>query len=257
MAVDVERSGQVATIVLNRPDVLNAFNTEQLNLLSDAIDNIAHDHAIRVVIITGSGDRAFAAGADIAEMRDKRPTEAFEFSRLGQSVCAAIESMPQPVIAAVNGFALGGGCELALACDIRICSENAQIGQPEVGLGILPGWGGTQRLTRLVGPGISKELIMTGRRVKSDEALRIGLVNAVYPPDELLDRAREMAERIAANGPHAVQASKQAINRAVDLDLASGTMYEAQLFALCFDTEDQREGMTAFLERRKTDFSGR
>lgn len=257
MAVDVQRSGRVATIVLNRQDVLNAFNTEQLNALAEAIRGIASDDGIRAVIITGAGDRAFAAGADIAEMRDKRPTQAFEFSRLGQSVCASVESMPQPVIAAVNGFALGGGCELALSCDIRICSENAQIGQPEVGLGILPGWGGTQRLTRLVGPGLSKELIMTGRRVKADEALRIGLVNAVYPAAELLERATEMAESIANNGPNAVQASKQAINRAFDLDLASGTVYEAQLFALCFDTEDQREGMSAFLDRRKANFSGR
>src|SRR6185437_11029635 len=177
----------------------------------DAIQTLSGDHEIRVVILTGAGERAFAAGADIAEMREKGPSEALAFARLGQSICAAIEAAPQPYIAAVNGYALGGGCEVSLACDIRIASENAALGQPEVSLGIPPGWGGTQRLTRLVGPGLARELIYTGRRVKADEALRIGLVNAVYPLNELMDRAREMADSIAANAPVAVGFSKDAI----------------------------------------------
>lgn len=257
MAVDVERSGQIATITLNRPEVLNAFNTEQMEALRDRVAELRADESIRVIIVTGAGDRAFAAGADIAEMRDKSPSEALAFARLGQGVCSALETAPQPVIAAVNGFALGGGCEIALACDIRLASENAVLGQPEVGLGIPPGWGGTQRLTRLVGQGLAKELILSGRHVKAEEAARIGLVNAVYPREELMDKARELAEQIAANAPVAVRFAKEAINRAPDVDLETGLAFEAQAFALCFDTADQREGMGAFLERRKAEFEGR
>ena len=256
MPIDVARDGHVATIMLNRPDVLNAFNTEHLDTLLNTIQTLSSDHDVRAVILTGAGERAFAAGADIAEMRDKRPSEALEFARLGQAVCLAIEEAPQPYIAAVNGFALGGGCEVSLACDIRIASENAALGQPEVTLGIPPGWGGTQRLTRLVGPGIARELIYTGRRVKADEAHRLGLVNAVYPLSELMEKARELANSIAANAPLAVRASKDAIARALDVELNTGLSYEAGVFALSFDTADQKEGMSAFLERRKADFKG-
>jgi enoyl-CoA hydratase len=257
MPIDVEHEGHVATITLNRPDVLNAFDTNHLNDLIAHIRQLSSKHDIRAVIVTGAGERAFAAGADIAEMRKKSPTEAREFSLLGQSMCAAIEAAPQPYIAAVNGFALGGGCEVALACDIRLASENAALGQPEVTLGILPGWGGTQRLTRLVGPGIAREMIYTGRRVMADEALRIGLVNAVCSPAELMDRAREMARQIASNAPVAVRHSKDAIARSMDVELDTGLAYEANVFALLFDTDDQNEGMSAFLERRKAEFQGR
>jgi enoyl-CoA hydratase len=237
--------------------VRNAFNTEHLHTLRDAIEELSRDRAVRAIIITGAGDRAFAAGADITEMRDKTPQEALEFGLLGQSVCNAIGAASQPVIAAVNGFALGGGCEVALACDIRIASENAVFGQPEVGLGIPPGWGGTQRLPRLVGPGLASELIFTGRRVTADEALRIGLVNAVYPQEQLMEKARELAELIVANSPLAVAASKVAISRAFDGNLAAGLSQEASVFALSFGTADQKEGMGAFVERRKPTFDGR
>jgi len=257
MPIDVERSGHVATITLNRPDVLNAFNTEHLSALHSAIDQLSADREIRAVILTGAGERAFAAGADIAEMRTKSPSEALEFSLMGHGVCKAIEAAPQPYIAAVNGYALGGGCEIALACDIRLASENAALGQPEVTLGISPGWGGTQRLTRLVGPGIARELIYTGRRVKAEEAARLGMVNAVYPLAELMSKAMEMAESIAANAPIAVSRSKDAISRALDVELDTGLEFEARIFALCFDTTDQKEGMSAFLERRKATFTGR
>lgn len=256
MPIDVERSGHVATITLNRPDVLNAFDTEHLKTLHEHIQRLSVDREVRAVILTGAGERAFAAGADISEMRSKSPTEAHEFAMLGQSVCLAIEAAPQPYIAAVNGYALGGGCEIALACDIRIASENAALGQPEVTLGIPPGWGGTQRLTRLIGPGLAREMIYTGRRVRADEAAQIGLVNAVYPLSDLMPKAREMATKIAANAPIAVRHSKDAIFRALDVELDTGLAYEANVFALSFDTHDQKEGMGAFLERRKAEFKG-
>ncbi|MGA7670525.1 MAG: enoyl-CoA hydratase-related protein [Nitrolancea sp.] len=256
MPIDVERSGHVATITLNRPEVLNAFNTDHLSALRSAIDQLSGDHEVRAVILTGAGERAFAAGADIAEMRTKSPSEALAFSAMGHGVCRAIEAARQPYIAAVNGFALGGGCEIALACDIRLASENAALGQPEVTLGILPGWGGTQRLTRLVGSGIARELIYTGRRVKADEAARLGMVNAVYPSSELMGKAMEMAELIAGNAPIAVSRSKDAISRALDVELDTGLEFEAKVFALSFDTSDQKEGMGAFLERRKATFTG-
>lgn len=256
MPIDVERRDHVAIVTLNRPEVLNAFNTEHLEILRERIEELSGDRDVRVIVLTGAGHRAFAAGADISEMRDKTPQQALAFARLGQAVAAALESAPQPVIAAVNGFALGGGCELALACDIRLAAENAILGQPEVTLGVPPGWGGSQRLTRLVGPGLAKELIYSGRRVPAEEAVRLGLVNAVYPLEQLLDKAMELAGLIATNAPLAVQASKDAINRAFDVDLDSGLAYEASVFALCFGTADQQEGMGAFLERRKPAFQG-
>jgi enoyl-CoA hydratase len=256
MPVTITREGAVAIVTMSRPEALNAFNTAQLQALHDAVVEVAGDATIRCAILTGEG-KAFAAGADIKEMAEKSPSEAQPFGQLGHAIGTAINAAPQPWIAAVNGFALGGGCEMALACDIRLASENAALGQPEVGLGILPGWGATQRLTRLVGPGIASELIFTGRRVKADEALRLGLVNAVYPADDLLPKALEMAQTIAANGPLAVSASKRMIALAFDTTLSQGLAREADTFALLFDSADQKAGMSAFVEKRKPEFTGK
>lgn len=256
MAVQVERDGAVAIITMSRPEAMNAFNTDQLHALSDRVNELSADQSIRCVILTGEGTRAFAAGADITEMSTKSPSEARRFGDLGHSIGRAIGAAPQPWIAAVNGYALGGGCEMALACDIRIASENAQLGQPEVTLGIPAGWGGTQRLPRLIGPGIAAEILLTGRRLKADEALRVGLVNAVYPADELMSKALEMAQTIAENSPAAVRATKQAMRLAFDVPLSDGLTFEAQTFALAFDTHDQKEGMTAFAEKRRAEFTG-
>jgi enoyl-CoA hydratase len=255
MAVDVEIDNSVATVVLNRPDALNAFNTDQLSLLHGALRKLRANRSVRAVIITGAGDRAFAAGADIKAMVGLSKSEGLAFARLGHSVAYTIESLPMPVIAAVNGFALGGGCELALACDIRIAAENAVFGQPEVSIGVPPGWGGSQRLPRLIGPGLASEMIFTGRRVDAAEALRIGLVNAVYPKEELLDKARELAGKVAANSPRAVAAAKRGIQTAFNGNIASGLDTEARLFGDLFETNDQREGMHAFIEKRAPVFS--
>lgn len=255
MAVRIERDGAVAVVTMSRPEALNAFNTEQLEALRDAVAEVAGDRSVRCAILTGEG-RAFAAGADIKEMAGKTPQEGLAFGRLGHEIGLAINAAPQPWIAAVNGHALGGGCEIALACDIRLASETATLGQPEVGLGILPGWGATQRLTRLVGPGVASELIFTGRRLKAPEALALGLVNAVYPMDGLMAKAREMALAIAANSPAAVTASKRMIALALDGPLATGLAREAETFALSFGTADQREGMAAFVEKRAPEFTG-
>jgi enoyl-CoA hydratase len=255
MAVDVDIEGNIATVVLNRPEALNAFNSEQLNLVHSALKGLRDDRSVRAVILTGAGDRAFAAGADIKAMAGFSKAEGLAFARLGHSVAYMIESLPMPVIAAVNGFALGGGCELALACDIRIASENAIFGQPEVTIGVPPGWGGSQRLPRLIGPGLASELILTGRRVDAAEALRIGLVNAVYSKVELLDRARELAGTIAANSPLAISAAKRSIQTAFNGNTASGLDTETKLFGDLFETNDQREGMLAFIEKRAPVFT--
>jgi enoyl-CoA hydratase len=256
MPITIDRADAIATITLNRPEALNAFNTAQLEELLAAMRQVGTDDAIRAIVITGAGDRAFAAGADIKEMEAKSPLEAKAFAELGHAVCAAIERAPQPTIAAVNGYALGGGCEIALACDIRLAAERAVLGQPEVALGIFPGWGGTQRLPRLVGAGLAKEIIFTGRQVNAAEALRIGLVNAVHPAQELLGKARELAAQIAVQGPLAVRHAKIAINHAFG-DTLGGFEQEQQLFALLFGTADQREGMAAFVARRKPTFVGK
>jgi enoyl-CoA hydratase len=256
MSIDIERADAVALVTMNRPEALNAFNTAQLEELLAALRQLGGDASTRAIIITGAGDRAFAAGADIKEMEAKSPLEAKAFAELGHAVCAAIERAPQPTIAAVNGFAFGGGCEIALACDIRLAADRAVLGQPEVSLGIFPGWGGTQRLPRLVGAGLAKELIFTGRRLDAAEALRIGLVNAVYPAQELLAKARELAGQIAAQAPLAVRHAKIAINHAFG-DTLGGLEQEQQLFALLFGSADQREGMAAFVARRKPQFSGK
>ena len=256
MAVDVDITDGVAVITMNRPQALNAFNTEQLDRLGAALRMIAQDRAVRVVILTGAGERAFAAGADIKEMVDFTPAEGLAFGRKGQAVTRAVELLPQPVIAAVNGYTFGGGCELAIACDIRIASENARFAQPEVGLGIPPGWGGTQRLPRLIGPGLAAEMIFTGRHVHAEEALRIGLVNAVHSLDQLMPAAREMATQIATNSPGAVRASKRLISLTFHGEPEAGLAAEVTAFAAAFAAPDRHEGMRAFIEKRPASFSG-
>jgi enoyl-CoA hydratase len=252
-----EIKGSVGIITLNRPKALNALNSELLQELSSLLDTIGEDKSVQVVIITGSGEKAFVAGADIAEMQSMSAIEGRNFGKIGQAVFNKMESLPQPVIAAINGFALGGGCELAMACDIRIAAEKAKFGQPEVSLGITPGFGGTQRLPRLIGKGRAKELIYTGDIIDAGEAYRIGLVNKVVALDELMSTAHAMAEKILSRAPVAVQLSKAAINEGLNMDLASGVAYEGEVFGLCFATTDQKEGMTAFLEKKKVTFSGK
>lgn len=245
----------VTQITINRPKQLNALNTATLTELDQALDLIENSNEVRVVIIRGSVEKAFVAGADIKEMKDKDAIEATEFSRLGNSVFERIATLSQPVIAAVNGFALGGGCELALACDIRYASENAVFGQPEVGLGIPPGFGGTQRLARLVGPGYAKELIFTAKNIKSDEALRIGLVNKVVALEDLDSEVKKVADRIAKQAPIAVESSKALINQGLDLPLANALELEALSFGSHFATEDQTNGMDAFVNKEKPTFN--
>lgn len=257
MPVDIAIDNHVATVTMNRPEALNAFNPEQMRGVIDAFNDLRDDERVRVAILTGAGERSFAAGADIKKMATMSSAEGFAFGRLGHELANAIERFPRPVIAAVNGYALGGGCEVALASDIRLASENAVFAQPEVTLGIPPGWGGSQRLTRLIGPGLAAELIFTGRRVSADEALRIGLVNAVYPPNELLPAARSLADAIAKNSPRAVAQSKRLIRLALDGDIDAGLRAEADAFGEAFETEDQREGMGAFVEKRAATFTGR
>jgi len=248
---------QIAIITINRPKYLNALNSEVLKELSELADTIANDPTIRVVILISAGEKAFAAGADIAEMRNKNSWEARNFSQFGNRVFSKLENLPQPVIAAVNGFALGGGCELALACDIRIATTEAKFGQPEVGLGILAGFGGSQRLSRLVGSGIAKELLFTGEMITADRAGEIGLVNHVVEPSGLLTKAKEIANSIVAKSSLGVQYSKKAVNEGLNLDLERALSLEAEMFGFLFSTEDQKEGMTAFMEKRKPAFQGR
>ena len=252
-----EREGNIVTLTINRPQVLNALNNKTLTELHRAFFEFRHDGEARVCILTGAGDRAFVAGADIAHMADLDQEGAEDFARLGQNLTTAIESVPKAVIAAVNGFALGGGCELAMACDFILASEKARFGQPEVNLGLIPGFGGTQRLARIVGRGVAKQLIFTGEIIKADRALDIGLANAVYPHAELLDRAGEIARLIASKGPLAVGAAKRALNRGYDLALEVGLEFESMLFGSMFKTEDMREGTRAFLDKRDPAFTGR
>ena len=241
----------IATITINRPKALNALNLDTVTELKDAIEKIAVDKAVKVVVITGAGEKSFVAGADIKEMATKTPAEGREWGQFGQNVFTEIENMPQPVIAAINGFCLGGGCELSCACDIRYASENAKFGQPEVGLG------GTQRLTRVVGRGQAKELIYTGGMIGAEDAKAIGLVNKVVPQEELMPAVLKLAGKIAKNAPVAVQLSKAAINRGINCDVVTGIAYEAEVFGLCFSTNDQKEGMAAFVEKRKPTFEGK
>ena len=247
----LEKKGNVAVATINRPQALNALNSDVLTDLDELVNVVSADSDIRALVITGSGAKAFVAGADIGEMSTLTPEEGEAFGKHGNDVFRRIETLPIPTIAAVNGFALGGGCELSMACDIRICADTAVFGQPEVGLGITPGFGGTQRLARLVSPGMAKQLIYTARNIKADEAYRIGLVNAVYPVEELLPQAEKLANTIAANAPIAVRACKKAINEGLQVDIDAAVVIEEKLFGSCFKTADQIEGMGAFLEKRK------
>ena len=253
----LEKQDRVCLVKINHPEALNALNTVILQELDRAFDEIAADPETDVVILTGEG-RSFVAGADIAEMSVMKAEEGRRFGELGAAVFRKIELMAKPVIAAVNGFALGGGCELAMACDIRIASENALFGQPECGLGIIPGFGGTQRLARLVGMGRAKEMIFACQNIDAAEAYRIGLVNKVVPQEELMATAKKLAGKIARNASYAVAIAKAAINNGYDMDIKNAVEYEANLFGMTCSTHDKTEGMTAFLEKRKeknfTDF---
>jgi enoyl-CoA hydratase len=253
----VQKDEKVAVITINRPSVLNSLNDETVSELQQCLREISKEGKTRVVIISGSGEKAFVAGADIGELKQCDALSGYRKSINGHRLLQHIENMEQVVIAAINGFALGGGCELALACDIRIASENAKLGQPEVNLGLIPGYGGTQRLPRLVGRGKAKELIFTGDMVDANEALRIGLVDRVVPLAELLKTAKEMAAKIASKGPLAVKSAKRAINLGLDVDLRSGCEYEASEFSAICATEDKTEGTSAFLEKRKPNFKGK
>ncbi len=252
-----ENQDGIGIITINRPQALNALNADTMAELDALVDAIAKDPSVKVVIITGAGDKAFVAGADIAYMQPLSAAEGRAWGKAGQAVFDKIENLPQPVIAAVNGFALGGGNELAMACDIRIASEKAKFGQPEVTLGITPGFGGTQRLPRLVGKGRAKELLYTGDMIDAAEAYRIGLVNKVVAPEELMDAAKALARKIMSRSPVAVAMCKAAVNEGIDADLQTGVAYEAEVFGLCFATGDQKEGMAAFLEKRKPAFTGK
>ena len=252
----IQDNGAVRVIKINNPEALNALNTAILKELDAAFTEVAEDNGILAVVLTGEG-RAFVAGADISEMKSKNAIEGEIFGKLGASVFRKIELLPKPVIAAVNGFALGGGCELAMSCDIRLASTKAKFGQPEVGLGITPGFSGTQRMPRLIGMGKAKELIYTADIIDAAEAYRIGLVNHVYAPEALMEEAMKMAEKIASKAPIAVKNSKEAINRGIQTDMDSAVAIEAYLFGLCFASEDQKEGMTAFFEKRKANFQNK
>ena len=245
-----EQKGAVGIVTISREKALNALNSTVLEELDATFDAINLDE-VRCVILTGAGQKSFVAGADIGEMSSLTKAEGEAFGKKGNDVFLKIENFPVPVICAINGFALGGGCEIAMSCDIRICSDNAVFGQPEVGLGITPGSGGTQRLARLVGPGMAKQMIYTARNIKADEAFRIGLVNAIYTQEELLPAAEKMAAGIAKNAPIAVRNCKKAINEGLDLPMDKAVELEEKLFGDCFETEDQKYGMAFFLDKNK------
>ena len=248
--VKTELQGAVAVVTIDRPQALNALNPEVLADLKAAFEGI-DQNAVRCVVLTGAGEKSFVAGADIGSMSTMTKAEGEAFGKLGNDIFLMIENFPLPVIAAVNGFALGGGNELAMSCDIRLCSDNAVFGQPEVGLGITPGFGGTQRLARLVGMGMAKQMVYSALNIKADEALRIGLVNAVYPQAELMDAALKLAAKIAKNAPIAVRNCKKAMNEGIALPMADAVVIEEKLFGDCFETHDQVEGMACFLSKEK------
>ena len=245
-----EQKGEYAIVTISREKALNALNSAVLEELDKVLDEVDLE-TVRCLIVTGAGQKSFVAGADIGEMSNLSKAEGEAFGKKGNDVFRRLEKFPIPVIAAVNGFALGGGCEISMSCDIRICSENAVFGQPEVGLGITPGFGGTQRLARLVGAGMAKQMIYTARNIKAEEAYRIGLVNGVYPQEELLPAAEKMAAGIAKNAPIAVRNCKRAINEGLDVDMEEALIIEEKLFGNCFETEDQKYGMAFFLDKNK------
>ncbi len=247
----------IAVVTFNRPDKLNALNAQTINDLNSVFDELKENEEVYVIVLTGSGEKAFVAGADIKELNKLDMISAKEFAEKGQAVFSKIEKFDKPVIAAVNGFALGGGCELALACHIRFASDNAKFGQPEVNLGIIPGYGGTQRLARLINTGRAMEYILTADMISADEAYRIGLVNKVYPQDELLDKAIEMAKKITGKGQQAIRLAMKAVKAVDEMSLKEGQNLEASLFALCCGTEDFKEGTSAFLEKRKPEFKNK
>jgi enoyl-CoA hydratase len=255
--VTLEQKGPVGILTMNRPEALNALNEQVLKDLDEALDQVEQNEEILVAIVTGAG-RSFVAGADIGQMSTLTAVEGKAFGAFGNRVFLKLENLSKPTIAAVNGFALGGGCELAMACDIRLASEKAKFGQPEVGLGITPGFGGTQRLPRIVGVSNAMELILTAKNISAAQAKEIGLVSHVYAPEELLDKALELANAIAANAQVAVRQSKAAIRRGMQTDIATGTSYETEAFGLCFSTEDQKDAMKAFVNKEKvTSFKNR
>lgn len=248
--VSYKQENFIGIVTIERPEALNALNSQVLDELNSTFANIDLE-TTRVVLLTGSGTKSFVAGADISEMSNLNKVDAAKFSNKGNEVFRKIEVFPLPVIAVINGFALGGGCELAMSCDFRVCSENAVFGQPEVGLGITPGFGGTQRLARLIGLGKAKEMIYTANAIKAKEAFDIGLVNHVYPQENLMEEAMKLAEKISKNAPFAVRASKKAINEGIDTNMDRAIIIEEKLFSECFLTEDQKVGMKAFLEKVK------
>ena len=255
--IKFEKKNHIAYITIDRPKVLNALNMATMQELKTAFADLKDDADVRVVILTGGGEKAFVAGADINELSQQTPVSAKEYTHRGQAIVDAIENLGKPVIGCVNGFALGGGCELAMACTMRIASENAKFGQPEVKLGLIPGYGGTQRLPRLVGKGLAMQQVLTGEMISAQEAHRIGLVNEVVPQAELIARAEAIAAKIIANSPLAIQYAMEAVNRGYDMPLADGLYLEATLFAVCCATEDKNEGTKAFLEKRPAQFKGK
>ncbi len=251
-----EVKDNIGLVTFNRPEAMNALNPDLIYEFGDILDKIACDESVAVVVLTGAGDKSFVAGADIKVMMNQAPLEARGFSALGQEVILKMEGLPQPVIAAVNGFCLGGGCEIAMGCDFIYASEKAKFGQPEINLGIIPGFGGTQRLARLVGKNMAKELCLTGEIIKADQALKIGLVNKIFPPDELMDQAMKTAQVIASKGRTSVRAVKQVIDRGVQVELRTGLALEVETFGVLRGSIDAQEGLTAFVEKRKPDFKG-
>jgi enoyl-CoA hydratase len=253
----LEKKNKIAYVTIDRPKVLNALNMATMQELHEIFAGLKDDTEIRVVILTGSGEKAFVAGADINELARNDSVEAKAYTHRGQAVLDLIENLGKPVIACINGFALGGGCEIAMACTMRIASENARLGQPEVKLGIIPGYGGTQRLPRLIGTGLAMQILLSGEMISAQEAHRIGLVNEIVPADRLIARAEEIAAKIIANAPLAIQYCMEAVNRGMNMTLQEGLFLEATLFGMCCATEDKKEGTTAFLEKRAANFKGR
>jgi len=253
----LERDGTTAVVTINRPQVRNALNSSTIDELRRLILELKHDASVRSVIITGAGEKAFVAGADINELAVQRPAQGKEHALRGQHVFDLIDNMGKPVIAAINGYALGGGCELALACTLRVAADTARLGQPEVNLGIIPGYGGTQRLSRLVGKGVALDLLLSGRHITADEAFRVGLVNRVVAAGELMNVARQLASELADKAPLAVQYIIEAVNRGLEISFDKGQFLEATLFGVIASTDDMREGTTAFLQKRKAEFKGR